>query len=98
MSDTRIESAMTPKEWRDEAMDEPSILGDIRYIDNPKHLAKIIALANSQLPDDDPRKVTRGTVAELRGHAHRAPDGSWDRHELSQIADALESYLPPEGA
>lgn len=63
----------------------------------------LIALANAALPDDDPRKITRSTVNELRAVAAQLPTmGAGPNGEdipdpdLSHLADALESYLPPE--
>lgn len=67
-------------------------------------LPQVIAFANAALPDSDPRKITRETVATLRNHAYYSKHG--DAHgrlamtadALAALADALESYLPPEGA
>lgn len=96
----RIEPAMSAAEFRNEARDEPSILGDIRYVEHPAHLAKIIALANDLLPDTDPRKITRAKVETLR-HMIGA-DESWtgtseaDFASAVEFLDALASLLPPE--
>ena len=74
-------------------------------------LPNLIALANAALSDDDPRKITREWVAELRTtaseidvqlrnpHWRMADDRSLAVHRartLRTMADALESYLPPE--
>lgn len=63
---------------------------------------RLIAVANAALPDSDPRKITRAMVVELRKRAlgHPLGYGEWSKNppdpELTKIADALESYLPPE--
>lgn len=67
--------------------------------------AAVIALANHALPDDDPRKITREWVEALRAEAKRgqyaervgdnAGFSAIDPALASQIANALESYLPP---
>lgn len=65
-----------------------------------------IALANDALPDADPRKIARQWVEALRKEAARGEEA--ERHGdnagysaidpflARQMADALESYLPPE--
>lgn len=62
------------------------------------HLAKITALANSQLPDDDRRKITRTWVNWLREEADALQRNGAGAGALmaTEIADALDSYLPPE--
>ena len=62
----------------------------------PHHLVRIIALANAALPDDDPRKITRVTIAEIRNAAENV-DHEWGGPDadLWRIADVLESFLPP---
>lgn len=62
-------------------------------------LPALIALANASLPDSDPRKITREWVRELRGVAEDYEYRGLDPNPydtLRGIADALESYLPPE--
>lgn len=69
-------------------------------------LPRLIALANAALPDPDPRKITREWIEVIRAAARDAVCGIEDaslvqaaeRHAmaLTAIADALESYLPPE--
>lgn len=66
---------------------------------SPDDHAGVIALLNSGLPDTDPRKITREWVREIRGAArdYALPDGFLHSGDvLNRIADALESYLPPE--
>lgn len=72
-------------------------------VDRP---AAVIALANAALSDSDPRKITREWVKALRDEAERAEytervqdNAGYSAIEPTlarQIADALESYLPPE--
>ena len=75
------------------------------------HMPAIIALANAALPDDDPRKLTRAKVRMLRVAADVLDALAKDTDVraagverlmaaayLRNHADALESYLPPEGA
>jgi hypothetical protein len=63
-------------------------------------LASLIALANAALPDSDPRKITRARVDALRFAAsslrHECGSDDEDARDVEAIADALESYLPPE--
>jgi hypothetical protein len=73
--------------------------------------AEIIRLANAALHDSDPRKFTRPKVDALRGYlaeweeemklarelGHDPGKGQGETHRLVvELADALESYLPPE--
>ena len=75
------------------------------------HMPAIIALANAALPDDDPRKLTRAKVGMLRVVADVLEALTHDTDVraagverlmavayLRDHANALESYLPPEGA
>ena len=67
----------------------------------PHELPGLIALANAALPDDDPRKLRREHIAALRDATVRDVIGDEDREQtniLRNLADALESYLPPEDA
>lgn len=62
--------------------------------------ARIVAVANAALCDDDPRKITRDKLAVLLG-AFGAPifvPNSEESAEMKRFLDALESYLPPGGA
>ena len=64
--------------------------------------AKIIAVANNDLEDSDPRKITRHSVWIIRKLADDMydlmhPGALGFQREARQLADALESYLPPEG-
>jgi hypothetical protein len=55
----------------------------------------VIALANDALHPDDPRKITREWITDLRRISASHPEHG-DFTELLTIAAALESYLPPE--
>jgi hypothetical protein len=66
----------------------------------------VIALANAALPDSDPRKITRAMVDAMREVARAAEAQHDQSHEFADYeaaqrwtrwADALSSYLPPEG-
>jgi hypothetical protein len=73
--------------------------------DRPRSTWALIALLNSWLSDSDPRKITREWVESLRKEAERgrlaervgdnAGYSSIDPDLADQMADALESYLPP---
>ena len=97
----------TAKLWLAGKMIGGKVRGSV-VLDLPdKHTPAALALANAALPDTDPRKITREWVADIR---ERADDlageiaewvGDSPRTEaqiarLRRIADALESYLPPE--
>jgi hypothetical protein len=111
MTTDKIEPALSAAEFRNEGMDDPAILGDIRYHDDPRSLAKIIALSNHLLPDSDRRKITRERLSFV-SYAVIALDGAMlatrdaeklagirsTQRELQTFADALASYLPPEVA
>ena len=104
MSDP-IEPVFDADQWRDIAgfdrghgdMQMPDEIGRRAWDGN---WAACIALANAALPDDD-RKITRGHIAALRNATVRDVIGDEDREQtniLRNLADALESYLPPEDA
>ena len=63
-------------------------------------LARLIALANAALPDDEPRKITRETIVALDWVLEQAGCTGDYTHsvadKLRPIRDALASYLPPE--
>jgi hypothetical protein len=62
-------------------------------ISGAANLATVIALANAALPNDDPHKITRAMIDEIR---HASDEVPYAGIELDRIADALASYLPPE--
>jgi hypothetical protein len=108
----KIAPALTALEWEEALAWPHGLLdylvkpGDaIGYgKDKPEDLRALIALANAALPDDDPRKITRAGVTAMRDDAAklraRSLNGDDDLFliawRLSLLADALESYLPPE--
>lgn len=67
-------------------------------------LPAVIALANAALPDSDRRKITRAWVKALREASVVWASGNGVIQDDEQtarvhaIADALASYLPPEGS
>jgi len=63
--------------------------------DGDQERAAIVAMNNAALPPDDPRKITRETVRTIRLARALCPKGGVADRELSQIANALEAYLPP---
>jgi hypothetical protein len=68
---------------------------------HPSAVRVLIAVANAALPSDDPRKITREMIENIRqagdySGGHFAPDGKEMMDALiARIADALEAYLPP---
>jgi hypothetical protein len=88
----------------------PAADGEEFYAGSSKTLVTLVALANAALPRYDPRKITHEKIAalwfaanECRANAMLGEEGSEARRELaeralilSQFADALDSYLPPE--
>ncbi|HEV8448572.1 MAG TPA: hypothetical protein VGQ44_17200 [Gemmatimonadaceae bacterium] len=106
-----VSPALRADEWREIEPDLPTFgpahREAMRALANSLHeangglLAKMIALANAALPVDDPRKFTHVTVdvlrqmpAFLRGAGMGAdPDGAG--RFISNLADVIESYLPP---
>lgn len=102
----RIEPALTATQWASVyAVKRAGILQDtLLTLDTADlGLAGLIAAANAALPDSDPRKITRAMVEEIREAAasHAAYDSLPQFAALAarvqRIADALSSYLPPEG-
>lgn len=95
----KIEPALSEEEWED-VLRIVSVHGPdglalaVGYEDcigpNEEARAYSIAINNAALPDDDRRKITREMVNDLRRI------DSEEYPPLSRIADALESYLPPE--
>ena len=105
----RIEPALTPEEWANKGY--PAIDGYFDFencvVDTGggwggepgRFIPGLIALANAALPDDDKRKFRREHIAALRNATVRDVIGDEDREQTSilrNLADALESYLPPE--
>ena len=71
---------------------------------NPRGTRALIALLNHDLPDSDPRKITREAVELLRGIVADTREGEklgerwgvFDPDAVERLADALEAYLKPE--
>jgi len=64
-------------------------------------IAGVMALANHALPDDDPRKITRADVENLRDEARAQREQYSDEHMglwLDGLADKLAALLPQEGS
>jgi hypothetical protein len=118
MSD-QIEPALDEHEWRNwttgivEPCGIPFAIGaacDAIAYSLDRNPAKLIALANAALPDDDPRKITRDRIKLMRdaggsilsAHAEYCVGEECGCHDdmraLDAFAVALESYLPPETA
>jgi hypothetical protein len=86
-----IEPVLTAEEWSQ----------GLRWRDQSVP-AKAVAIANSKLPDDDPRKITHevldlilqaDVMESINGDASPVRDAT-DR--VHAFATALRSYLPPE--
>lgn len=98
----KIKPALTPKEWQ--AVDVTDVRGwddGSIYVgrsnDGDWNVSKkphaLIAILNAALLDSDPRKFTREWVNELREGTNAV---GVNTALLHHIADALESYLPPD--
>jgi hypothetical protein len=95
MTDTRIEPALTRRQWK--KVREGAELWDptTAHID--------VALANAKLPDGDPRKFSRIQAVNLRTAAVCFETGLLPGTEtraqlatvLSAAAGAIEAILPP---
>jgi hypothetical protein len=66
------------------------------------NFARVMALANHDMPDDDPRKITRADVELLEWVAEQmrkapigVPDGDY---KVDRLADRLAALLPPDSA
>lgn len=98
----RIEPALTAEEWERERSFEHRtplafaighvVLSDEYNARRKDGLFALMAAANSGLPDDDPRKITRLDIAKLR---NRAVGYEHNDDDLLDIAAKLEALLPP---
>lgn len=104
----RIEPALSAESWRGVRSYEANYGARGRceaYGDWVDTEAGMIAAYNDLLPDSDPRKITREKLAQVRAalaqqHVDLSND-QWMTPEVRALAtllEALESYLPPEGA
>jgi hypothetical protein len=105
-----IPPALTEAEWSFKIVDRPSVRADANRgfrghflfpdgMVDANDVAALIALANAAMNDEDPRKFTRRQIKVLRQAAEfcsMSPSQSWLHEELHDIADAIESLLPPE--
>jgi hypothetical protein len=96
-----IEPALSEAEWKGVRSGADDVT---RYYFTKGRLAAVIAACNDELPDSDPRKITREMIEALRSAASFVPDfyaadanGDNIVALCHSLADALESYLPPEG-
>lgn len=100
----KIEPALSAEEWQ--KVEEPMVTGKqsaLRYLFDEIDEEQAIALANNALRDNDPRKITRKIVAEIRDCAE-IMDGEYafepvrraQAARITAFANALASYLPPE--
>ncbi len=94
----KIQPALTAQQWndyRERRLTMDPGLDDIIAHPDPEFPARAIAIANDQLPEGDPRKITMPRLMRLRDAAdqldqHGGPSPAWD---LRRIADVLASYL-----
>ena len=89
--------------WRTERLNPVTMMRDVStFAPNPDVLCKAIAIANDQLHDDDPRKLTADVVIALRAAADALPQEGYNEatgaqtkySRLHDLADVIESYLP----
>lgn len=107
MNDTKIEPALSAEEWSE--VREPGVIREngglvyelsyIGWLSTERRIPASVAILNAALPDSDPRKITRETIAALDWVLKQAGGtGDWlhsVEDKLKPIRDALESYLPP---
>jgi hypothetical protein len=96
-----ITPALTLEEWTawHSPNDPPISERGVSYIGEwADSYPALIALANAALPGDDPRKITRSTVIDLRMAAsslrHECGQEDEDAANLERIASALAAFLP----
>jgi hypothetical protein len=96
----QIEPALSVEEWaafESETGPGFKMLGRLTFVSPDQHWQRI-AITNALLPDDDPRKITRVDVEEVRKQAiihsrERTAEG-WQSY-LHTVADKLAALLPP---
>jgi hypothetical protein len=95
-----IAPALEPEEWQDlhcgsvaidQVGDETHIVvtdpdGEVVSISGPQEIFALIALANSALPNGDPRKITHELSQRLRT----------DPAAAMEVAELFEKMLPPQ--
>lgn len=91
--------------WRTERLNPVTLMREVSaFAPNPDALWKAIAIANDQLHDEDPRKLTHDVVTALRAAAEALPEEGYNEargastkySRLHDLADVIESLLPPE--
>ncbi|MEX1185304.1 MAG: hypothetical protein WEA80_01780 [Gemmatimonadaceae bacterium] len=95
----KIQPALSAQQWseyRERRLTMDPGLDDIIAHPDPEFPARAIAIANDQLHEADPRKITMQRVNRIREAAvlleqQEGPSPAW---ELHRIADVLASYLP----
>lgn len=105
---TDIPAALSPAEWhawRTERLNPVTLMREVSaFAPNPDALWKAIAIANDQLHDDDPRKLTHDVVTALRAAAEALPEEGYNEatgastkySRLHELADVIESLLLPD--
>ena len=90
---TAIPPALSPDEWAKHETRQSS------RISRSNDLVAAIAVANAQLDDENPRKLSRAHVKLLRrvadDHDSDSEAGQTVPQLLRNLADLIESYLPP---
>jgi hypothetical protein len=87
---TDIEPALTAEQWA-EVLDGSA--GSVGLLMSES--AECMARANHYLPDNDPRKITRADVDQLR-RLNKAWLGFEFVGLIPRLADRLAALLPPE--
>ncbi len=95
-----IRAALSPELWR-RALDSAAQNGGFQHFDDalgdgsPEVMVYLMALANAQLPDDHPMKITRPAITGLRNFLHRyleqdtfSPDDPNEAQSREQREDA----------
>ena len=103
-TDTSIRPVMTAEEWamvkaEKITLREPAEILPRRDPDSPRFTwdtASVIALANHQLPDGDPRKITFNDAVACVAAAEWGTLGPKAREQLRLLGEKLNALLPPE--
>jgi len=90
----RMEPAFTPEQWH-AVLHRPPGTAAIAWNTPVRRLAA----ANAEIPDTDPRKLTRAQVNVLREVAKTLaarPETATAAAQVGRIADVLDLVLPPD--
>jgi hypothetical protein len=95
-----IETALTAEEWK-RLHESTAVVREFVLLDKDRKTWELsthqeIALLNSELPDGDPRKITREDVALLRSLDVRTAESPDLMHDIDTLAAKLAALLPPE--